>query len=69
MMRVLFPLSAVLTVATALAGCGHSEVKAPCSASEGYMSFGSQDRCGPMRPVNAPIERPERGPAPGTPGP
>ena len=68
-MRVLLTLSAVLTVLATLGGCGHSEVKAPCSASEGYMSFSSQDRCGPMRPINVPSERPERGPAPGIPGP
>lgn len=66
-MRVLITLSAVFAAA-ALAGCGHSEVKAPCSASEGYMSFESEDRCGPMRPINAPAGA-ERRPAPGTPGP
>ena len=67
-MRVLFTLSAVLTVALTLGGCGHSEVKAPCFASEGYMSFSSEDRCGPMRPINVPAGG-ERRPAPGTPGP
>ncbi len=56
-MRVLLILSVMLATVASLAGCGHSEVKAPCSASEGYMSFASQDRCGPMRPVNAPSER------------
>lgn len=64
-MRVLLIVSAVVTVAITLAGCGHSEVKAPCSASEGYMSFASLDRCGPMRPINAPAGA-DRGPAPGT---
>lgn len=68
-MRVLVTLPIVLVCAAALAGCGHSDVKAPCSASEGYMSFASQDRCGPMRPVNVPAERVESGAAPGTPGP
>lgn len=68
-MRVLLTLSAVLTIVAVLGGCGHSEVKAPCSASEGYMSFAAQDRCGPMRPINVPAERVVHGPAPGTPGP
>jgi hypothetical protein len=53
-MRVALTLSIMLAAAAPLAGCGHSEVKAPCSASEGYMSLGTEDRCGPMRPINEP---------------
>lgn len=68
-MRVLVTLSVVLVCMAALAGCGHSEVKAPCSASEGYMSLGVEDRCGPMRPINEPSKSatPERPPRPMTP--
>ena len=57
-MRVLVQGGAVLATLL-LAGCGHSEVKAPCSASEGYMSLVSTaDQCGPMRPVNSPGDTP-----------
>lgn len=53
-MRVMVQAGTVV-LTMLLGGCGHSEVKAPCSASEGYMSLGSAaDRCGPMRPVNMP---------------
>ena len=44
-----------------LAGCMHSELKAPCSSSEGYVSFTSvPDRCGPMRRIDVPRETLER---------
>lgn len=42
---------------SALAACGHSELRAPCSASEAYASLSAYaDPCGPMRRVN---ENPE----------
>lgn len=68
-MRVLVTLSVILAAAAPLAGCGHSEVKAPCSASEGYMSLGVEDRCGPMRPIKEPSKSatPERPPGSMTP--
>lgn len=46
-----FTLVAALT--SALAACGHSELRAPCSASEAYASLSAYaDPCGPMRRVN-----------------
>lgn len=38
---------------SALAACGHSELRAPCSTSEAYASLSAYaDPCGPMRRVN-----------------
>ena len=38
---------------SALAACGHSELRAPCGASEAYASLSAYaDPCGPMRRVN-----------------
>lgn len=42
--------------ALGLAGCGHSDLKAPCEAAEGALSYAEVPRdCGPMRPVNGPL--------------
>lgn len=42
-----------------LGGCGHSELRAPCSASEAYASLStSADPCGPMRRVNEDPDQP-----------
>ena len=43
--------------ALGLAGCGHSDLKAPCEASEGALSYAEMPHdCGPMRRVNAPFD-------------
>ena len=42
--------------ALGLAGCGHSDLKAPCEAAEGALSYAELPHdCGPMRPVNGPL--------------
>ena len=39
-----------------LAACGHSDLKAPCEATEGALSYAEVPRdCGPMRRVNEPF--------------
>ena len=46
-----------LCAALGLAGCGHSDLKAPCEAAEGALSYAEMPHdCGPMRPVNAPFD-------------
>jgi len=38
---------------SALTACGHSELRAPCGASDAYASLSAYaDPCGPMRRVN-----------------
>lgn len=52
-------IGSLLRIATAaaamgaLAACGHSELRAPCSATDAYASLSAYaDPCGPMRRVN-----------------
>jgi hypothetical protein len=53
MTRRLFRFVFVGAGMSALAACGHSELRAPCSASEAYASLSAYaDPCGPMRRVN-----------------
>ena len=43
--------------ALGLAGCGHSDLKAPCEATEGALSYAEMPHdCGPMRRVNTPFD-------------
>ena len=43
--------------ALGLAGCGHSDLKAPCEAAEGALSYAEMPHdCGPMRRVNVPFD-------------
>ncbi len=45
-----------------LAGCGHGDLKAPCEAAEGALSYAEvQHDCGPMRRVNAPFDELDHG--------
>ena len=47
---------AVLCAALGLAGCGHSDLKAPCEATEGALAYAETPHdCGPMRRVNGPL--------------
>lgn len=56
-----------LCAALGLAGCGHSDLKAPCEATEGALSYAEMPHdCGPMRPVNAPFDALDRGRMPKT---
>jgi len=56
-----------LCAALGLAGCGHSDLKAPCEATEGALSYAEMPHdCGPMRPVNAPFDALDRGRIPKT---
>jgi len=51
-----------LCAALGLAGCGHSDLKAPCEAAEGALSYAEvQHDCGPMRRVNAPFDELDHG--------
>ena len=51
--RLLLRFALVATGMSALGACGHSELRAPCSASEAYASLSAYaDPCGPMRRVN-----------------
>lgn len=57
MIRRVFRFALVAGGMSALAACGHSELRAPCRASEAYASLNAYaDPCGPMRRVN---ENPE----------
>lgn len=45
-----------LCAALGLAGCGHSDLKAPCEATEGALAYAETPHdCGPMRRVNGPL--------------
>lgn len=60
-MKSVFLLTALFATIVALAGCGHHDLKAPCSAAEGTLPLGyaeapAIDSCGPMRPVNTPFD-------------
>ena len=45
-----------LCAALGLAGCGHSDLKAPCDATEGALAYAEMPHdCGPMRRVNGPL--------------
>ncbi len=56
-----------LCAALGLAGCGHSDLKAPCEATEGALSYAAIPHdCGPMRPVNAPFDALDGGRIPKT---
>ena len=51
----------LVLIATGLASCGHHDLKAPCSASEGVLPLGYADApplnaCGPLRPINTPFD-------------
>lgn len=51
-----------LCSALGLTGCAHSDLKAPCEASEGALSYAEMAHdCGPMRPVNAPFDALDQG--------
>ena len=59
MIRRIFRLALVAAGVSALAACGHSELRAPCSASEAYASLSAYaDPCGPMRRVNQDLRSP-----------
>ena len=46
-----------LCAALGLTGCGHSDLKAPCEATEGALSYAEIPHdCGPMQRVNAPFD-------------
>ncbi len=50
-------LTLIVAVAGSLGACGHSELKAPCDASEGVLSYAEGppvSDCGPMRRLNGP---------------
>ena len=48
--------AAGLWAALGLAGCGHSDLKAPCEAAEGALAYAEMPHdCGPMRRVNGPL--------------
>ena len=51
-----------LCAALGLAGCGHSDLKAPCEVAEGTLNYAEMSHdCGPMRRVNAPFDALDRG--------
>ena len=51
-----------LCAALCLAGCGHSDLKAPCEPAEGALGYAEMPRdCGPMRRVNVPFDALDRG--------
>lgn len=53
MIGSLLRIAAAVAAMSALAACGHSELRAPCSATEAYASLSAYaDPCGPMRRVN-----------------
>ena len=53
MRRRLVRFAVVAAGMSALTACGHSELRAPCSAGEAYASLSAYaDPCGPMRRVN-----------------
>lgn len=53
MIARIFRVALVAAGVSALAACGHAELRAPCSASEAYASLTAYaDPCGPMRRVN-----------------
>ncbi len=50
-------LTLIVAVAGSLSACGHSELKAPCDASDGVLSYAEGppvSDCGPMRRLNGP---------------
>ncbi len=50
-------LTLIVAVAGSLGACGHSELKAPCDASDGVLSYAEPppaSDCGPMRRLNGP---------------
>lgn len=54
-------LAIVAVISVGLVGCGHRDLKAPCSASEGAAPLGYADAppldaCGPMRQINSPFD-------------
>ena len=54
-------LSLLALIAGGLASCGHHDLKAPCSASEGVLPLGYADAppldaCGPLRQINSPFD-------------
>ncbi len=58
---MLVRLTLLAALAGSLGGCGHSDLKAPCDASEGVLSYAespAHSDCGPMRRLNglAPFE-------------
>ena len=56
-----------LCAALGLAGCGHSDLKAPCEATEGALGYAEMPHdCGPMRRVNGPLRAIDRVTAAGT---
>lgn len=74
-MRQFRPVPAIAVLALILAGCAVKPLKAPCSRDEapmrpmayaglrmGQLPAAEDDRCGPMRPVNAlePFARPNQ---------
>ena len=57
--RLLLRFALVTAGMSALAACGHSELRAPCSATEAYASLSAYaDPCGPMQRVNKDPELP-----------
>lgn len=53
MIGSLLRIAAAVATMGALAACGHSELRAPCNATEAYASLSAYaDPCGPMRRVN-----------------
>ncbi len=51
-------LSLLALITAGLASCGHHDLKAPCSASDGVLPLGYAEAppleaCGPLRPINS----------------
>lgn len=54
---MLVRLTLIVAIAGMLGGCGHSDLKAPCDASESVLSYAEVppvSNCGPMRALNGP---------------
>ena len=54
---MLVRLTLLVALAGSLSGCGHSDLKAPCDASEGALPYAEGppvSDCGPMRRLNGP---------------
>ncbi len=54
---MLLRLTLLASLAGSLGGCGHSDLKAPCDASEGALPYAEGppvSDCGPMRRLNGP---------------